>query len=58
VGDVNSGIVENLPERVGIVSFEAQQELIEAERRKDDADIMDVISEVHSESSLPESLAR
>ena len=45
VGDVESGIVSNLPERVGVVSFEAQQELIEAERRKDDADIMDVIAE-------------
>ena len=33
------------PQRFGIVSFEAQQELIEAERRKDDADIMDVIAQ-------------
>ena len=45
VGIVESGIVSNLPEQVGVVSFEAQQELIEAERRKDDADIMDVIAE-------------
>jgi len=44
-GIVESGIVSNLPEQVGVVSFEAQQELIEAERRKDDADIMDVIAE-------------
>ncbi len=44
-GDIQQGIVKNLPERVGVVSFEAQQELIEAERRKDDADIMDVIAE-------------
>jgi len=44
-GEIQQGLVENLPERVGLVSFEAQLELIEAERRKDDADIMDVISE-------------
>lgn len=44
-GEIEHGIVENLPARIGVVSFEAQQELIEAERRKDDADIMDVISE-------------
>ena len=44
-GDVQDGIIKDLPERIGVVSFEAQQELIEAERRKDDADIMDVISE-------------
>ena len=37
--------MKNLPDRIGVVSFEAQQELIEAERRKDDADIMDVIAE-------------
>jgi len=42
---VQDGIIKDLPERIGVVSFEAQQELIEAERRKDDADIMDVISE-------------
>lgn len=40
-----SGSVEGLPKRVGVVSFEAQAELIDAERKKDDADIMDVISE-------------
>ena len=40
-----SGTVEGLPARVGLVSFEAQAELIDAERKKDDADIMDVISE-------------
>jgi len=44
-GDVLSGSVEGVPARVGIVSFEAQALLIEAERKKDDADIMDVISE-------------
>ena len=37
--------MKNLPDQIGVVSFEAQQELIEAERRKDDADIMDVIAE-------------
>jgi len=45
IGDKVSGSVEGLPARVGLVSFEAQAELIEAERKKDDADIMDVISE-------------
>jgi molybdate transport system ATP-binding protein len=40
-----SGSITGLPTRVGLVSFEAQAELIEAERKKDDADIMDVISE-------------
>ena len=45
VGDVQDGVVKGLPTTIGIVSFEAQAELIEAERRKDDADIMDVITE-------------
>jgi len=40
-----SGSVPGSPERVTLVSYERQAELIEAERRKDDADIMDVISE-------------
>ncbi len=44
-GHVESGAMDIVPERVGLVSFEAQAELIEAERRKDDADILDVISE-------------
>lgn len=44
-GDIDSGTITGLPTRVGVVSFEAQAELIEAERRKDDADILDVISE-------------
>ncbi len=44
-GKVVSGQVENLPAKVGVVSFEAQAELIAAELRKDDADIVDVISE-------------
>ncbi|MEM7259472.1 MAG: molybdate ABC transporter ATP-binding protein ModF, partial [Pseudomonadota bacterium] len=44
-GDIEYGVATNLPQRVGLVSFEAQAELIAAERRKDDADIMDVIAE-------------
>ena len=44
-GDIDSGYISGLPKRVGVVSFEAQAELIEAERRKDDADILDVIAE-------------
>lgn len=44
-GDVMAGQIDGLPARVGLVSYEAQSELIDAERRKDDADIMDVIAE-------------
>ncbi len=44
-GEQVSGSIEGVPARVGLVSFEAQAELIERERKKDDADIMDVISE-------------
>ncbi|MGB0206138.1 MAG: molybdate ABC transporter ATP-binding protein ModF [Neptuniibacter sp.] len=44
-GDQTSGSITGLPERVELVSFEAQAELIERELKKDDADIMDVISE-------------
>jgi len=44
-GDNLSGTIEGLPAKVGLVSFEAQAELIDRERKKDDADIMDVISE-------------
>ena len=44
-GDNLSGTIEGLPANVGLVSFEAQAELIERERKKDDADIMDVTSE-------------
>lgn len=44
-GDIESGTITGLPANIGVVSFEAQAELIEAERRKDDADILDVISE-------------
>lgn len=44
-GDITAGSLEGLPADVAIVSYEAQAELIAAERRKDDADILDVISE-------------
>jgi molybdate transport system ATP-binding protein len=44
-GEKTSGSITGLPERVELVSFEAQAELIERELKKDDADIMDVISE-------------
>lgn len=43
-GDLLSGEMEGLPESVSLVSFEVQAELIERERKKDDADILDVIS--------------
>ena len=45
LGNVVKGTIEGLPKQVAIVSFEAQAELIEAELKKDDADIMDVVSE-------------
>lgn len=44
-GTLMSGTRDGVPERVAFVSYERQAELIEAERRKDDADIIDVISE-------------
>ena len=44
-GTVDSGELRGVPERVAVVSYEVQGELIAAELRKDDADIMDVISE-------------
>lgn len=40
-----SGTLSGVPDRVALVSFERQAELIAAELRKDDADILDVISE-------------
>ena len=43
-GDIRSGKLSGLPEKVAIVSFEAQAELIAAELKKDDADIMDVVA--------------
>ena len=44
-GDVFGGSITGLPGNVAVVSYEAQGELIAAELKKDDADIMDVISE-------------
>lgn len=44
-GDIVSGSITGLPDRVGLVSFEAQAALIAEELKKDDADIMDVIAE-------------
>jgi len=44
-GDIESGAIDGLPKNIAVVSFETQAQLIEAERRKDDADILDVISE-------------
>ncbi len=45
MGDIKSGALDGLPARVGLVSFEVQAQLIAQELKKDDADIMDVISE-------------
>ena len=45
IGDVSSGSIAGLPNRVGFVSHEAQAELIAEELKKDDADLLDVISE-------------
>ncbi|BFM50670.1 molybdate ABC transporter ATP-binding protein ModF [Marinomonas sp. THO17] len=45
MGEVKSGQLEGRPKRPALVSFEAQAELIARELKKDDADIMDVISE-------------
>jgi len=44
-GEQTAGTLSGVPERVAIVSFEAQQAMIEAELKKDDADILDVIAE-------------
>ncbi len=44
-GEIESGMMMGVPNNIAVVSFEAQAELIEAERRKDDADILDVITE-------------
>ena len=44
-GEIISGGIDNLPNRVGVVSSEFQARLIAEELKKDDADIVDVISE-------------
>jgi molybdate transport system ATP-binding protein len=43
-GDIISGKINGLPQQVAIASFEAQAELIEAELKKDDADLLDVVA--------------
>jgi molybdate transport system ATP-binding protein len=43
--DLLSGELKGVPKKVALVSFEAQAELIDRERKKDDADILDVVSE-------------
>ena len=45
VGEPISGSIQGLPTKTALVSFEAQAELIEQERKKDDADILDIIPE-------------
>ena len=63
-GDLVSGLLSGLPENVALVSYERQAELIAAELRKDDADILDVISdgtpvsEVIAEVCLDDELAQ
>ena len=44
-GQRERGLLTGVPKHVAIVSFEAQAALIESERKKDDADILDVVSE-------------
>lgn len=44
LGDISTGSVEGLPSKVGIVSSQAQAELIAQQLRKDNADILDVLS--------------
>jgi molybdate transport system ATP-binding protein len=44
-GNHVDGTRSGVPERVALVSYERQAELIEVERRKDDADIVDVIAQ-------------
>ncbi len=44
-GDLSGGTLTGLPGKVALVSYEAQAELIADELKKDDADILDVISE-------------
>jgi len=45
IGDITRGKIDGLPAKVALVSYEAQAELIAEELKKDDADILDVISE-------------
>ena len=64
-GEITIGIIRNLPARTALVSLEAQAELIERERLRDDSDITDKINagtpvqELLDEVSVdPELLAR
>jgi len=63
-GDRLSGTLSGVPGSVALVSYERQAELIAAELRKDDADILDVISEgtpvaeIIAEVSLDDDLAQ
>ena len=43
-GEILAGSTSGIPSKIGWVSFEAQAELIQTELKKDDADILDVIS--------------
>ena len=45
IGEPISGVIQGLPTKTALVSFEAQAQLIEQERKKDDADILDIIPE-------------
>ncbi|MEO9656055.1 molybdate ABC transporter ATP-binding protein ModF [Marinomonas sp.] len=44
IGELSEGQVKHRPNKVELVSFEAQAQLIAAELKKDDADIMDIIA--------------
>ncbi|MGB0867087.1 MAG: molybdate ABC transporter ATP-binding protein ModF [Granulosicoccaceae bacterium] len=44
-GEITAGEIEGTHSNMGVVSFEAQERLIDAELKLDDADILDVISE-------------
>lgn len=44
-GEITDGIVSGLPARTSVVSLEAQAELIERERLRDDSDITDIVNE-------------
>ncbi len=45
LGDISSGSIQGIPSRVSIVSSETQAELITQELEKDNADILDVLSQ-------------
>ncbi len=44
-GKLIGGVISGLPERISLVSLEAQAELIERERERDDSDLTDIIYE-------------